>query len=376
MPYPSRRPAPARRPGRGAGRPQTRRRRSGARKQGRLRIGWSRRLGAALALLLLGGSLALASGALDGNRTPGQGPADPRASPAAIPPAPVLLPVEQSLVAAAQIDLQVELPSQLAAREGYRLRVYVNDELVQERRLPAGETADLAGVPLRQGPNWITAAIHGPGGESLHSTALLVERDDQPPLITLSAPDPARGVFTEQVSLRGQTEPHALLTVRNATTDQALEVEADGAGRFQLRLTLAMGQNAITLRSRDLAGNRSRATLRLRRVESRAEIGLEVTPAELSLEELPAPLRLVARIRGLRGEPLDGAQVTFSLSVPGQGTLTYGTLSSDGLASWDDVRIPADGARAGHGLATVMVVLPDGQGDELALQESASIRFR
>ena len=210
----------------------------------------------------------------------------------------------------------------------------------------------------------------------LHSAAVEVVRDDVAAAIHVSAPDAEQGIRSQTVSLRGRTEPGALLSVRNTTTREEYETEADQSGRWEVRLALAMGLNSITMRSIDLAGNRSRTTLRLERVESEASVSLEIQPAELNLEQLPASIRMVARVRGLRGEPLDGAAVTFSLSVPGQQTLTYNTTSRNGVASWNGIRIPRDGARAGHGLGTVMAVLDDGQGDRLALQESASIRFR
>lgn len=331
-------------------------------------------MGIALALLLVGGSLVLANQALDQGR-PG-GAEQGGHTPAPVPPAPALLPLEQTLLARASVDLVVELPGGLAPRGDYRLRIYVNGEPAREERLPPEALAKVDDVPLHQGANRITAAIHGPRGESLHSAALQVERDDVAPAIEMTSPQAQRAIYTEQAALRGRSEPLALISVRNVTTGQEQETEADTNGRWEVRLDLALGRNVVTLRSRDRAGNRSRASVRLERVESQASVSLEVRPAELEVADLPATLRLVARVRGLRGEPLDGAAVTFSLSAPGQQTLTYTTTTRDGLASWSDIRVPRDGAREGQSLATVMVLLDDGQGDLLRLQESASIRIR
>jgi len=331
-------------------------------------------VGIALALLLVGGSLVLAGQALEEARPGGAEPGGH--TPVPVPPAPALVPLEQTLLARASVDLEVELPSGLVARGDYRLRIYVNGEPAHEERLPPEPVATVDGVPLHQGANRITAAIHGPGGESLHSAALEVERDDVAPAIEITSPQARRAIYTEQAALRGRSEPLALISVRNGTTGQEQETEADANGRWEVRLDLALGRNVVTLRSRDLAGNRSRASMRLERVESQASLSLEARPAELEVADLPATLRLVARVRGLRGEPLDGAAVTFSLSAPGQQTLTYSTTTRNGLASWSDIRVPRDGAREGQGLATVMVLLDDGQGDLLSLQESASIRIR
>jgi len=331
-------------------------------------------VGVALALLLLGGSLVLAGQALDpgGQQRPGAGSST---DPPPVPPAPALLPVEQALVAASSIDLEVALPDGLTPRRAHRLRVYVNDELVRERRLPDDPLARLADVPLEQGQNRVTAALAGPGGESLHSAALLLERDDEAPVIHISSPA-SRNVFTPEVTLRGRTEGGALLTLRNTTNEEEYELDVAEDGLFEVRLSLTVGENVLSLRSRDRAGNRGRATLRLMRVESGAAVSLEVRPAQLRLEDLPASISLYARVQGLRGEALHGVAVTFSLSVPGQQTLTYQATSQSGLAVWRDIRLPRDGAHEGHGLATVMVVLGEVQGEEVTLQDSAAIRFR
>jgi hypothetical protein len=339
-----------------------------------VRISWSRRIGAALALLALGGSIVLAGQALDDGVDPASRPsAGPSREP--LPPAPVVGQPAQTLIAATTIDLDVQLAGGLAPRSAYRLRIYVNDELVREQRLPRDEPALLTDVPLQPGDNWISVAVWGPAGESLHSAAVHVVRDDEPPPIHVSAPT-SRNVYTRQVVLRGRTEAGARLIVRNPASDENYELDVGGDARFEIQLNLAMGENVITLRAIDAAGNRSRATVRLVRLESSAAVTLEARPATLKLEDLPATVTLQARITGLRGEPVDGAQVTFSISVPGQQTSTYQTTSHAGLAVWRGVRIPRDGAREGHGLATVMVVLGDGLDDELTLQESASIVFR
>jgi hypothetical protein len=326
-------------------------------------------------VLLLGGSLVLAGRALDGTGA-NDNAGHATHTPALVPPAPALLPLEATLVAAPTVDVELELPTELSPRSAYRLRIYVNEDVVRELRLPRDPLISLADIPLEQGTNRITAAIDGPNGESLHSAALEVERDDEPPPIRVTSPDGSGPIYAQQVRLRGRTEAAALVSVRNTTTDARHEVEAGEDGAFEVRLDLVPGRNVISLRSRDLAGNRSKATLRLERAESQASVRLKVEPDTIMLDELPATIGLEARIEGLTGEPLQGAVVNFSLSLPGQQTLTYQATSRNGLASWRDIRIPAEGVRDGQGLATVMVVLADGQGDELTLQESAPVSFR
>ncbi len=381
MRSPSRRPADARRAGRrqagrkggpSASRPATRQRRRHAARPSHFRIGWSRRIGAALGLLAVGATIVLAGQTLDDGSL-GVTP-EPSASRAALPPAPELSSTA-ALVAAATIDVTVELPGGLSPPSAYRLRIYVNDELARERRLPRETPATIRAIPLDEGDNWVSAAIAGPDGEGLHSAPVHVVRDAEPPPIHVSEP-PDRTVHAPQVTLRGRTEAGSRLVVRNAGTGEAFELEIGADGRFELGLELALGANEVTLRATDAAGNRGRATIVLTRRQSKAAVTLEPRPSSVALDDLPETISLHARISGLHGEPADGARVTFSLSVPGQQTTTYTTSSSAGLAIWRGIRIPADGALAGQGLATIMVVLDDGQGGEVVLQESAAISFR
>lgn len=322
---------------------------------------------------MLGASIVFAGQALDEGRPITQLP--PGASRQPLPPAPRIVAPAEALIAAATVDVELELPDWLTPRGDYRLRIYVNEGLARELRLPREQPARVADIPLEQGDNRISAAIVGPAGESLHSPAIHLVRDDEPPVIHVSAPT-ARSVHTSGVTVRGRTEPGAALTVRNPSSDEEFDIVIGADGRFELELSLALGDNVITLRAVDAAGNRSRATLRLVRLQSKAVVSLEAQPSTFKLADLPTTLNVAAALTGLQGELVDGAPVTFSISVPGQQTSTYQTTSRAGQAAWSGVRIPADGARQGSGLVTVMVVLLDGQGSEVTLQDSVSLTFR
>jgi hypothetical protein len=358
----------------------TKRRASGSARP-RARFGWSRRLGVALAVLLVGASAVIAGQFLQGEK---RSPADAAATASATPindgpppPAPTLLRPPATLVTTALIDVDVALPAQLVSPrpDGYRLRVYVNDEIVRERRLPDESPTRVREVPLQQGENRITAAIVAPsGGEGLHSSPLLVTRDDQPPVIHIVAPADGERVFLEELPIRGRTEPGAHVSLTNTATGEELELSAGSDGRFAALIPLATGSNTLSLRAQDAAGNRSRASISVVRARSAATVVLEVRPESVRLQDLPLTLTLLATVSGVDGRPVDGAEVTFSMSVPGQSTMTYGTTTDGGRAAWYGLRVPRDGALAGQGLATVMVTLGEDQ-DSLTLRASATIRF-
>jgi hypothetical protein len=370
--------SPARRGGQA--RPGTgRKRRAGGARRGTARIGWSRRAGIVLALLLLGTSVVLAGRALEGPApgspagTPatGSGP-PPVVNPIPIPPAPVLAAPTEVLVTTDAVEVSGTLPANLPRDGTYRLRIYVNDELARERRLPRRNSFSVRAVPLQQGENEIRAAIAGSGGESLHSAPISITRDDIAPIIRIGAPRAGDTVHDEEAVLRGRTEAGATLLIRNRTTGQELELVGAEDGRFEASIPLVMGSNEIALQARDAAGNRSQATVNIVREEGAAAVELILSRDSLAISTLPTSITLTARITDEAGAPADDADVTFSFSPPGQPTTTFRARSSDGVATWRRVRIPREAAVTGQGFATVLVTLPSGR----TLQESARFSIR
>jgi hypothetical protein len=325
-----------------------------------------------LALLILGTSIVLAGqalqspadGPLGSTPRPGDNP-QPGSTPAIgampVPSAPVLNPPEQALVTSASVELTGTLPEGLLRDGSHRLRIYVNGELVRERRLPRRDAFKVDSVPLRQGENAVQAAIVGPGGESLHSSPVAVTRDDVAPIIRLMEPRDGVTVHSDTQLLRGRSEAGAALEITNRATSQAWEATADDDGRFEVALSLALGRNRIAVHARDVAGNRSRASIDVVREEGAAAVNLSLSRDTLAMEALPTALNLTARITDELGAAVDGAEVTFSISPPGQSTTTFRTTSSNGVAVWRAVRVPREGTSSGPGFATVLVALPSGR---------------
>jgi hypothetical protein len=345
-------------------------------------VGWPRRIGVALGILVLGASVALAGQALDGPEQPGGSPRggsniSPTGGPDVIsglgpPAAPVFVTPAESATTATEIDLSGSLPTGLAEGAADRLRVYVNDELVRTRRLPRSTPFTLRDIPLVPGENRISATLSGPGGESARSEAVVIVRDSNEPIIVISAPGPDALLTAAQVTIRGRTEPLATVTVTNLTMPGDSSVEADAGGHFEAIVTLAMGPNEIIVASRDAVGNRGSARLDIVRSESLAGVALTVSNEILLLNRLPAELEVVATVHGELGLPVDDVVVFFSMSVPGQAATTYRATTVDGTAAWPGVRVPRAGTTKGRGRVTAQVTLPNGQ--QVAETASFSVR--
>lgn len=322
---------------------------------------------AAALLLLIGGSIALAGQALDSNR--GVDRPAPSAPP---PPAPALLAPDFTVTRQQSIDLTGLRPNGLRVDQQYRLRVFVNGELVYERPLPGGEQFVIAGIPLAQDGNEIRAALVGAGGEGPRSGPVSVVRDDVAPIIRVVRPQPAATIYTAEETLRGRTEAGADMKVVEELTGLELQTSVQPDGRFEAALSLALGENPLLLRSQDKAGNVSRTRIVLVRAESAAALSLVISPAEVGLADLPMAIEMVVTVHDELGRPVDGAQVIFGLSPPNRPTMTYRTTSADGLASWPELEVGASSDAAGTWLVTVLAVLPSGT--ELREDKSFTVR--
>ena len=345
-------------------------------------MGWSRRIGVALGVLVLGTTAVLAGQALDGpdqptgSHRPGSNSGrtgDPKEfAGLGPPPAPALAAPAVATTTESEIDLTGSLPADLGDGAADRLRIYVNDDLIRTRRLPRSSPFTLSGIPLVPGENRISAALSGPGGEGLHSPPVVVVRDSAEPIIIISAPRPETVLTRAEVTVRGRTEPLASVSVTNVTLADQSAVDADAEGQFQAIVPLALGSNEIVVASRDAAGNRGSARLDLVRSESMAAIALTVSPNSLLLARLPGELDIVATVHDELGQPVGGAEVFFSVSVPGLAATTYRATTIYGRAIWQDVRVPRDGTTRGRGRVTAQVTLAGGQ--QLAETASFSVR--
>lgn len=322
------------------------------------RVGWSRRIGVATALVvLLGAGIAFAGGALDNRTADRNGSAS---STAPRPAAPTLLAPESALTSLAAMDIHGALPTDLDRADVEHLRIFVNDVLVRERGVPDQPAFVLNDVPLVEGENQIRAALVGAGGEGESSVLVLVVRDSTAPQIRIARPDPEATVYGATETLRGRTESGASLEIKDERSNKSVEATVAGDGRFEASLHLQMGNNTFVLTSEDVAGNRASTRLVVTRETSLASIELSLSTTELTAGELPVTIDVTALVRDELGRASEGADVTFGLSPPNRGTTTYRSVTANGRASWADMVVAGDEGAIGTWLVTVLAVMPSG----------------
>jgi hypothetical protein len=213
-------------------------------------------------------------------------------------------------------------------------------------------------VELTAGSNTFTATIVRPGVESEASAPVQFILDQAPPPITLIRPANGSTINAGSVELNGTSQPRSTLLARNEANGASQAGTAEADGTFTLVLALDDGENILSIRATDPAGNVTDSTLTVRRGTGRLTARLAVSAARIQVSGLPQEIQLSGLVANPDGQPLAGAAITFTLSIPGIRTVTSETVTgADGRAAF--ATTIAAGALPGQGMATVFVTTPD-----------------
>ena len=264
--------------------------------------------------------------------------------------------------AEATADLVVTVPAGLAGSLDHRIKVYLAlpdqpPTAFQETPI-AAEAKTIIPVQLEKGINDFSVSIVGPAGESERSLVVRYVFDASPPKITVTSPKNNAVVNGKAVTLKGKTQARTTLLARNDASGSSIAGTAGADGAFALSLALAPGVNRIVITGTDPAGNVTETSLKVRRGSGKLTAKLTASDYSIKRSSLPEPVTLSATVTDPDGKPLDGADITFTLSMPGIPTVTVdGKTNANGKASFTTT-IPK-GADLGQGSATVLVTSKD-----------------
>jgi hypothetical protein len=256
------------------------------------------------------------------------------------------------------VDLVVTVPSELAGNPDHRLRVYLalKDQAptpIQEASLAAGPRTIIP-VTLTKGINDFSVTLVGPGGESESSPLVRWILDLTSPPIQLSAPKDGAVINRRAVVLEGRTQGRTTLIVRNQTTGESVSGTAANDGTFALALPITSGRNVLKVTATDPAGNVAEKELTITRGSGRLRATLSASAYSISQARLPQTIKLTVNVDDPDGKPLEGAQITFTLTIPGVRPVTSSAVTdSNGRATFETT-IPK-GADRGGGSAAVLV---------------------
>ena len=256
------------------------------------------------------------------------------------------------------VDLVVTVPSAVAGDPNSRIRVYLalkDQDPAAIQEAPVASTAQtVIPVELTKGINDFSVTIVGPGGESDPSPVVRYVLDQSPTKITIYSPEDGAVVNGTTVEINGKTQGRTSLIARNAANGSSTSGEAGSDGLFTLSLGLSTGTNEIAITATDPAGNVTELALTVRRGSGVLTAVLGASAYRLSVADLPQDLTLNMAASDPDGNPLVGADITFTLSIPGIPTVTQ-DLQTDkqGKASFT-TSVPV-GADPGQGSATVLL---------------------
>ncbi len=276
--------------------------------------------------------------------------------------APLITPPSEPYTNQTSVDLQITVPSGEVGRTTARLRVYLTPEdgtRAQVALVPMGTTIRMVvPVTLEPGRNDFQATIVESGLESDASPVVSFILDTQPPKIVLKDPLDGGTVNADTATFTGQTQPRTSLVVKNATNGTSISGQAGSEGLFALILPLEAGSNVISITGTDPAGNVGTLSLTVIRGSGTLTASLTASAARISTASLPVPLQLNVRVLNPDGQPVVGANVTFTLTLPGIPPISKdGVTGEDGRSSFTTT-LPKD-VTAGAGLATVLVATTD-----------------
>ncbi len=282
----------------------------------------------------------------------------PQPSAIAIADPPSLQQPAEPYTAEATVDLVVTVPSELAGDPSSRIRVYLalkdqNPAPIQESPL-AATPRTIIPVELTKGINDFSVTIVGPGGESDPSAVVRYVLDQAPARITIYSPKEGAVVNGPAVEISGKTQARSTLIARNAANGSSIAGDAGTDGLFALNLALSTGTNEIAITGTDPAGNVKELVLIVRRGSGELAVVLGASAYRLSVAKLPKDLTLTASASDPDGNPLVGADVTFTLSIPGIPTVIADMKTDEGGRATFTTAVP-DGADPGQGSATILL---------------------
>ncbi len=256
------------------------------------------------------------------------------------------------------VDLVVTVPSAVVGDPSSRIRVYLalkDQAPVPIQEAPLAATAQtIIPVELTKGINDFSVTIVGPGGESEPSPVVRYVLDQASAKITIYSPDEGAVVNGTVVEIDGKTQARSTLIARNAVDGSSITVTAGTDGLFTLSLPLSTGTNEITITGTDPAGNARDLVLTVHRGSGVLAAVLGASAYKLSVGELPQDITLTASASDPDGKPLVGADITFTLSIPGIPTVTQDLQTDEGGRATFTTSIPV-GADPGQGSATILL---------------------
>lgn len=260
----------------------------------------------------------------------------------------------------ATVDLTGTVPAEVVGQSGFKIRIYValkdgQPKPVADLAVGSTSTFTVQSVPLSKGINDFSATVvNADGVEGARSAVVRYVLDTSIPKIVLTSVTDGSTVNGETVDLVGRTQARSKLTARNEANSASVTGTAAGDGSFKLTIPIEKGPNGISMTVTDPAGNTGTLVIGLTRGSGALTATLHASGYRFKVTALPHGLTLTASVTDPDGQPIEGAAVTFSLTLPGVPPLTQDTTTDATGTATFQTTVP-QGATVGTGPASVFV---------------------
>ena len=149
------------------------------------------------------------------------------------------------------------------AETGSQVTVYVNSQAKGEVVADSNGGFEVDEVGLAAGKNGVWAvAVDQAGNTSQDAAVIYVDMDDIKPELTIESPTDQTTTAAVSIEVKGKvSEPEAEVTVNSRF------VPVSAGGSFAIKIPLNPGENKLTVKARDRAGNEATRELIVKRQE-------------------------------------------------------------------------------------------------------------
>ncbi|HYM83516.1 MAG TPA: Ig-like domain-containing protein, partial [Candidatus Dormibacteraeota bacterium] len=236
--------------------------------------------------------------------------------------APTLAAPAQQYTNQAKVTVTGSMPRAFIGAAGYSVRVDDSIEgaapvAVKELPVPAIAELTIVDVPLAAGRNDLTARlVASDGSMSDPSASVTYILDTQPPALTIISPANGSTVNGDTVKITGRTQPSSSIAARDEANAATATATAGTDGSFAITMPLADGTNGITVTATDPAGNTASTVVGVTKGSGKLTAHLTASPYRISAAN-GANLTVSVTVTDPNGQPLQGASVQFTITVPG-----------------------------------------------------------
>lgn len=289
--------------------------------------------------------------------------AAPSATDLILPPSPSLTVPTQPYTNQPKLDLTGTIPNAVAGQAGYTIRIYrkvgsAAPSVVAEVPVGSNPTFTVPAVVLATGADAFTATLVGPAGESPPSIAVTYILDQAKPKIAISSPAKNAVVNSGAATITGQTQAGSSVSARNAANGVTAVATADNSGAFTVVVALAGGLNGISVTATDPAGNSGSVVISVQRGTGKLSVKLTASAYHLNPAKANT-ITMTVLVIDPNGAPLSGANVTLTLTVPGDGITPFSQQKVTGSAGSTVFKTTIPATVAGKGEIAVVVDTTD-----------------